>query len=236
MKALFGMFGFYAAGVLTFRLVYGAWPPHEGNFGQWLMADSKTQLALGVGMVAGMVGAVLARALSGPFNSGLGNNREASDLTRRGLDLHEQRRVGEARRAFERAIEIYNAAGQQNAAAPVYGSLAKLLFDTGELDAAERALNRARELYRGRFDAQEAITHIEALADLISERRQPLPGITTYADSKYPFTFVIPAAWLKQKRFLSRICGVILVLGVVPGCDKGQFPWPRRYESRRIVW
>ena len=36
--------------------------------------------------------------------------------------------------------------------------------------------------------------------------------------------------------FLSRICGVILVLGVVPGCDKGQFPWPRRYESRRIVW
>src|SRR5664280_209654 len=36
--------------------------------------------------------------------------------------------------------------------------------------------------------------------------------------------------------FLSRICGVILVPGVVPSCDKGQFPWPRRYESRRIVW
>ena len=35
---------------------------------------------------------------------------------------------------------------------------------------------------------------------------------------------------------LSRICGVILVPGVVPSCDKGQFPWHRRYGSRRIVW
>src|SRR5450432_2018136 len=37
-------------------------------------------------------------------------------------------------------------------------------------------------------------------------------------------------------RLLSRICGVILVPGVVPSCDRGRFPWPRRYESRRIVW
>jgi hypothetical protein len=36
--------------------------------------------------------------------------------------------------------------------------------------------------------------------------------------------------------FLSRICGVILVLGVVPSCDTGRFPWRRRCESRRIVW
>ena len=35
---------------------------------------------------------------------------------------------------------------------------------------------------------------------------------------------------------LSRICGVTPVLGVVPSCDKGQFPWLRRCESRRIVW
>jgi len=28
----------------------------------------------------------------------------------------------------------------------------------------------------------------------------------------------------KEKRFLSRICGVILVPEVVPSCDKGQFP------------
>jgi len=27
-----------------------------------------------------------------------------------------------------------------------------------------------------------------------------------------------------QKTFLSRICGVILVPGAVPSCDKGQFP------------
>src|SRR5664280_2416100 len=34
-------------------------------------------------------------------------------------------------------------------------------------------------------------------------------------------------------RFLSRICEVILVPGGVPSCDKGRFPWHRRYESRR---
>ena len=40
----------------------------------------------------------------------------------------------------------------------------------------------------------------------------------------------------KEKGLLSRICGVILVPGGVPSCDKGRFPWHRRYESRRIVW
>jgi hypothetical protein len=39
-----------------------------------------------------------------------------------------------------------------------------------------------------------------------------------------------------QACLLSRICGVILALGVVPGCDTEQFPWRRRYDSRRIVW
>jgi hypothetical protein len=39
-----------------------------------------------------------------------------------------------------------------------------------------------------------------------------------------------------EKGFLSRICGAILALGVVPSCDIGQFPWRRRCESRRIVW
>src|ERR1035437_9142242 len=39
-----------------------------------------------------------------------------------------------------------------------------------------------------------------------------------------------------EKSLLSRICGVILVPGGVPSCDKGQFPWHRRYGSRRIVW
>jgi tetratricopeptide (TPR) repeat protein len=200
MKALWGTFGFYVAGVLTFRLVYGAWPPHEGHFGQWLIADSKAQLALAVGMLAGMVGAMFARALSRTFNRDSGNNHEASGLTRRGLMLHEQRRIEEARHAFERAIEIYNEAGQPGAAAPVYGCLAKLLFDIGELDTAETALNRARELYSNRFDAQEAIRHIDALADLISERRQPLSGPIPYTDGEYHFSFVIAAGWLKQKQ------------------------------------
>ena len=37
-------------------------------------------------------------------------------------------------------------------------------------------------------------------------------------------------------RLFSRICGLILVPGVGPGCDKGRFPWLYRCESRRIVW
>ncbi len=41
---------------------------------------------------------------------------------------------------------------------------------------------------------------------------------------------------ISNKGFLSRICGAILALGVVPSCDTGQFPWRRRCESRRIVW
>jgi hypothetical protein len=40
----------------------------------------------------------------------------------------------------------------------------------------------------------------------------------------------------KNIRLVSRISGLILAPGVVPSCDKGQFPWPHRCESRRIVW
>jgi len=40
-----------------------------------------------------------------------------------------------------------------------------------------------------------------------------------------------------EKALLSRIYGWwILVPGVVPSCDKGQFPSPRRCESHRIFW
>jgi hypothetical protein len=40
----------------------------------------------------------------------------------------------------------------------------------------------------------------------------------------------------KETALPSRIYGRILVQGVVPSCDKGQFPWPRRCGSHRIVW
>src|ERR1017187_5144549 len=51
---------------------------------------------------------------------------------------------------------------------------------------------------------------------------------------------VIPQRkWYDYETFfslLSRICGEIPVRGAAPSCDKGQFPWLRRCESRRIVW
>ena len=46
---------------------------------------------------------------------------------------------------------------------------------------------------------------------------------------------VTPQNWLFLG-LLSRICGEIPVRGAAPSCDKGQFPWLRRCESRRIVW
>jgi uncharacterized protein (DUF4415 family) len=47
-------------------------------------------------------------------------------------------------------------------------------------------------------------------------------------------------AWLKAQgkgyRLVSRIYGLILVLGAGRACDIGLFPWHRRYGIRKIVW
>lgn len=68
MKDFFGTLGFFVAGLITFRLSYGAWPPTQGNFGKWLSSDSKARWAMLAGLVVGMVGAVIGRAFSGMLN------------------------------------------------------------------------------------------------------------------------------------------------------------------------
>jgi tetratricopeptide (TPR) repeat protein len=100
---------------------------------------------------------------------------------------------------FRRAIKLYTEDGRINDAAPVYASLGKVYFDDGDLEPAQEALQQALTIYRRRSDAQEAITTIVALLDLIAERRQKSDKPSTYTNAEYGFSFVIPAGWLKQR-------------------------------------
>jgi cytochrome b len=64
MKNVSGTIGFFLAGLGVFRLVYGAWPPSQGSFSQWVSSDPHAKGAIAAGLVAGVVGALVARSLS----------------------------------------------------------------------------------------------------------------------------------------------------------------------------
>lgn len=49
-------------GMLTFRLVYGAWPPFESKFEEWLASAPKAGLSMVTAVVVGIVGALVVRA------------------------------------------------------------------------------------------------------------------------------------------------------------------------------
>jgi uncharacterized membrane protein YeaQ/YmgE (transglycosylase-associated protein family) len=68
MKGICGILGSWIFAMLTFRLVYGAWPPFEGNLGEWLSSDSRARWALLAGFVFGVIGAVVGRAIGGVLN------------------------------------------------------------------------------------------------------------------------------------------------------------------------
>lgn len=63
VKDLLGPLGFVVAAMVAFRLVYGAWPPLEGELGPWLASDSRAVWAMGAGIVAGCAGLVIGRAI-----------------------------------------------------------------------------------------------------------------------------------------------------------------------------
>ena len=199
MKGIFGLFGFYAAAMVAFRIVYGAWPPHDRKFGEWLMADSKARVAMLVGIGAGMIGAIVGRAFAPGSGAGERVIHEAKAVVRRGLALHENHEMEPAREAFERAIGMYAGVGRIAESAPVYGCLGKLLFDAGDLDASERALTEALALYQNRFDAGDEISAAKSLLSLISERRQCSDQSYTYVDDQYPFSLIIPPQWVRQE-------------------------------------
>lgn len=88
-----------------------------------------------------------------------------------GFHYHKKRRLQKAIDMFKKSIDIYTDLDQINNAAPIYGSLGKAYFDNGNLDFAEHALKKALSIYVKRVNAQEAITYIERLLRIISERR-----------------------------------------------------------------
>ena len=63
-KDIYGTVGFVILGMITFRLAYGAWPPLEGEFYQWLSSDSKAVWSMVAAIVGGIVGALICRAMA----------------------------------------------------------------------------------------------------------------------------------------------------------------------------
>lgn len=116
-----------------------------------------------------------------------------------GLHYHKKRKIQNAVDMFKRAIDVYTDLGKINDTAPVYASLGKVYFDNGDLDLAESALQQALTIYKCRPHAQEAIKTITALLDLISEQRQNTDKPSKYENTKYGFSFTIPAGWVRQR-------------------------------------
>jgi len=100
---------------------------------------------------------------------------------------------------FKRSVEIYIEFDHINDAAPVYGSLGKAYFDNGDLDLAEDSLKQALTIYTRRSNAQEFIQTINALLQLIAERKYNTDSPTVFNNMEYNFSFTIPIGWLKQK-------------------------------------
>ena len=199
MKDIFGTVGFFVVAMATFRLVYGSWPPFEGDFGDWFSSEPRAKWAMASAVVTGMVGALLARAFSGILNKQEGKISTASRCARRGRRYHQQGKLHKAIDMFDRAIEIYTEMGRINDVASVYGSLGKAYFDKGDLCLSERNLKEALEIYKRRPKAQEAIETINVLLHLISERKLDTSLPSSYKNTVYNFAIDIPPAWLKQK-------------------------------------
>lgn len=116
-----------------------------------------------------------------------------------GFLYHRQGRNREAITMFSTAIKIFTDRHRINESAPLYASLGKVYFDSGDLQLAEDTLNKALSIYHYRTGAQKAIGTITALLDLISERRQSPSEPTKYTNTEYGFSFTIPAEWFKQR-------------------------------------
>ncbi|HEX8072432.1 MAG TPA: hypothetical protein VF546_20970 [Pyrinomonadaceae bacterium] len=100
---------------------------------------------------------------------------------------------------FNAAIEIYSDLGRVNDSAPVYASLGKLYFDSGDLSLAEEALEHALAIYCRRGRASESMDATNRLLDLIAERRAGADGAHRYANAEYGFSLTVPAGWVVQR-------------------------------------
>lgn len=130
------------------------------------------------------------------IGQGIGVAHVCSSL---GLLYHRQRRIQDAISMFNTATKIYTDHHRIDESAPVYASLGKVYFDSGDLQLAEDALNKALSIYGLRTGTQEAVDTTTARLDLISERRQGPCEPTQYTNTEYGFSFTIPAGWVEQR-------------------------------------
>ena len=96
MKSLCGTIGFFVVAMITFRLVYGAWPPTEGNLGNWISTEPKAIWAMVAAIIAGMIGTFIGQTLPRILNEQERVIGSASELFRCGLRYHRQKRVTES--------------------------------------------------------------------------------------------------------------------------------------------
>lgn len=198
MKDLYCTLAFFMAASGTFRLIYGSWPPTSSSFFQWLSSDGNAKWAMGAGILAGMFASAIVRWLSGTPRPQDPRLEEASECVQRGVKYHEERRTDEAAGMFQRAIAVCKDCGSDADSAQAYASLGKLYFDTGELDLAESHLKEGRIRFQQSPGGRNAVTRIDALLQLISERRTAPKSDTRYADPVFRFSLTIPAGWVKQ--------------------------------------
>jgi hypothetical protein len=198
MRDFVGTLAFFIAGTSTFRIIYGRWPPTSGNFGQWLVSDGKARWAILAGLLVGMVATVIVRGLRRTLPPADPLLEEAQSCLQLGLTYHQDRRIEEATRMFQRAITLYDECGRAVDAAPAHASLGKLYFDTGALDLAEQQLIEGRARFEQQRGAQDAVGRIDSLLHLIAERRQASNANRRYADPLFHFYLTIPPGWVKQ--------------------------------------
>lgn len=119
-----------------------------------------------------------------------------------GFVYHHQKRLKDAASMFRRAIDIYANLGRLDDSAPIYASLGKIYFDSGDFHLAEESLNKAFTIYSRRSGSQEAINTIKVLLEKISiSRREENPAVPRdYRNTQYAFSFKIPAGWERLQR------------------------------------
>jgi alpha-soluble NSF attachment protein len=84
--------------------------------------------------------------------------------------------------AFRQAVQFHRENSKPTQAAKLLADAAKVFQETGDLDAAIEALNDAAQLYDDENQPMQAVTHLSAIADLLSMQKKWLEAAKAYKD------------------------------------------------------
>ncbi len=185
---------FWASAWIAFRLFYGAWPPYAGKLGPWLASDSRAKWSLFGSIIVGLFVAALSRR---GMQGGTSGNPEIDQLMRRGYASHEQKEIPKALEYFQSALNLCPK-DDRVVAARIHASMGKAYFDSGDLTCAKESLVKASELFKVSSRGGEELNHVHSLLELVDERQRIVDKPMPYRDSRYGFTFEIPAGWVQQ--------------------------------------